>query len=72
MPALKLPAPTGRSPIGTTRWVVQDPSRQETFAPGKTREVEVVAGYPATASEGATAPYLRDGLEEAQSFARLA
>ncbi len=71
-PTFELPAPTGRAPIGTTRWVVVDTSRPETFAPGKTREVEVVAWYPAVASAGATAPYLRDGMEEALSFARLA
>ena len=29
-------------PIGTTRWVVTDPSREETFAPGSTRDVEIV------------------------------
>jgi predicted dienelactone hydrolase len=71
-PAFELPAPTGRSPIGTTRWVVKDASRAETFAAGKTREVEVVAWYPAAAANGPTAPYLRDGTEEVLSFARLA
>jgi predicted dienelactone hydrolase len=73
-PALfALPAPTGKLPTGTTRWVVADPSRQETFAPGRTREVEVIAWYPANAgASGALAPYLRNGMEEALSFARLA
>jgi predicted dienelactone hydrolase len=72
-PALfELPAPTGRSPIGTARWVVHDTSRAETFAPGKTREVEVIAWYPAVASVAATAPYMRDGMDEVLSFARLA
>lgn len=71
-PSFELPPPTGRSPIGTTRWVVTDPSRPEPFAPGRVREVEVVAWYPAVASNGATAPYLRDRMEEVQSFARLA
>ena len=64
-------------PVGTTRWVVVDPSRQETFAPGKPREVEVIAWYPRAASgdvAGArdTAPYMRNGMEEVLSFARLA
>ena len=69
----ELPAPTGMSPVGTTRWIVADPSRQETFAPGRTREVEVIAWYPANAgASGATAPYMRNGMEEALSFARLA
>lgn len=71
-PLFELPAPTGKSPIGTTRWVVKDTSRAETFAHGKTREVEVIAWYPAVASVAPTAPYMRDGMEEVLSFARLA
>lgn len=71
-PPFDLPAPTGKSPIGTTRWVVTDTSRQETFAAGQQRQVEVIAWYPAVASVAATAPYLRDGMEEVLSFARLA
>ena len=72
-PPFELPAPTGTSPVGTTRWVVADPSRQETFAPGSTREVEVVAWYPRAGGDAAsTAPYMRNGIEEASSFARLA
>lgn len=71
-----LPAPAGKSPVGTTRWLVADPSRQETFAPGRTREVEVIAWYPseagATGAAGAMAPYLRNGVEEVLSLARLA
>lgn len=46
----ELPAPTGNLPVGTTRWVVVDPSRQESFAPGKPREVEVIAWYPRAGS----------------------
>lgn len=71
-PLFELPAPTGKSPIGTTRWVVTDPSRQETFTTGQPRQVEVIAWYPAVASIAPTAPYLRDGMEEVLSFARLA
>lgn len=78
-PLFELSPPTGTSAVGTTRWVVADPSRQETFAPGRTREVEVIAWYPAagttgspTPPEAATAPYMRNGMEEALSFARLA
>jgi predicted dienelactone hydrolase len=71
-PLFELPPPTGKSPIGTTRWVVQDASRDETFAPGRTREVEVIAWYPSAGATGATAPYLYNGMEEALSFARLA
>jgi len=71
-PLFELPAPTGKSPIGTTRWVVTDPSRQETFTTGQPRQVEVIAWYPAVASGAPTAPYVRDGMEEVLSFARLA
>jgi predicted dienelactone hydrolase len=71
-PPFELPAPTGKSPIGTTRWVVTDTSRQETFATGQPRQVEVIAWYPAVASVAPTAPYIRDGMEEVLSFARLA
>jgi pimeloyl-ACP methyl ester carboxylesterase len=71
-PAFELPAPTGRLPVGTTRWVVTDASREETFAPGKKRDIEVIAWYPAATSNGEPAPYMRDGMEEALSFARLA
>lgn len=76
-PLFDLPPPTGKSPVGTTRWVVIDPEREETFAPGNRREVEVIAWYPraGTMTKAAgreTAPYLRNGMEEVLSFARLA
>lgn len=72
-PLFYLPAPTGTLPIGTTRWVVADPSRDETFAPGRKREIEIIAWYPrAAGTTGDTAPYMRDSMEEALSFARLA
>ena len=71
-PLFELPPPTGKSPIGTTRWVVQDASRDETFAPGRKREVEVIAWYPSAGAAGVAAPYLYNGMEEALSFARLA
>lgn len=73
----ELPAPTGKQPVGTTRWVVADPQRRETFAAGKPREVEVIAWYPRAAATSVpnardTAPYMRNGMEEVLSFARLA
>ena len=71
-PLFELPAPAGKLPIGTTRWVVTDPSRDETFAPGKNRDIEVVAWYPSAGVAGDTAPYVRDSMEEVLSFARLA
>src|SRR5829696_337152 len=67
------PAPTGTLPVGTTRWVITDQSRDETFAPGKKRDIEVIAWYPRSAgTTGTMAPYLRDGMDEAASFGRLA
>jgi len=49
-PLFELPAPTGKLLIGTTRWVVTDASRDETFAPGRKRDIEIIAWYPAGAS----------------------
>jgi dienelactone hydrolase len=82
-PLFELPPPTGKSPIGTTRWVVTDQSRDEIFAPGRKRDIEIVAWYPTARSRrssdesgrakaDATAPYIRDSMEEVLSFARLA
>ena len=71
-PTFELPPPTGKALVGTTRWAVTDTSRDEMFAPGKKRDIEIVAWYPAAAPSSAPAPYLRDGLEEVLSFARLA
>lgn len=77
-PLFELPVPTGKMAVGTTRWVVTDSSRDETFAPGRKRDVEVVAWYPRAGEAGRagkageTAPYVRDGMEEVLSFARLA
>jgi len=67
----ELPPPTGRFHVGTTRWLVVDESRVESFAPGRLREIEVVAWYPTTASAGTVAPYLREGLPGVRSFGTL-
>jgi predicted dienelactone hydrolase len=71
--AFELPAPTGPLPVGTTRWVVTDASRRETFASGDApRQVPVVAWYPAASSSSRQrAPYFREGLVEIRSFAKL-
>ena len=71
--AFELPSPTGRYAVGTTAWRLTDRSRQETFSgSGEWRQVEVLAWYPAGASRrGALAPYLREGLSEVRSFAKL-
>jgi pimeloyl-ACP methyl ester carboxylesterase len=63
-----LPAPTGQSRVGTTRWVVVDETREETFEPGRRREIDVIAWYPTSASAGTSAPYLRQGLAGVRSF----
>ena len=70
-----LPAPTGQFAVGTTSWFVVDPTRRESFVSSNTpRSVEVVAWYPTTSSAAGTrpvrAPYLRDGLIEAETFAK--
>lgn len=69
----ELPAPTGRAAIGTTRWVATDPARTEDLAQsGGPRQVEVLAWYPAAATEGsALAPYLREGMAELPPGLRL-
>ena len=68
----ELPSPTGRYPVGTTTWRLTDRSRQETFsASGDVRNVEVLAWYPAGPRRGPLAPYLREGLAEVRSFAKL-
>jgi dienelactone hydrolase len=70
-PSFDLPAPTGRAPVGTTRWVVTDASRRDAFDPGRPREIEVIAWYPAAAHKPSStpAPYLRAGLDSVRSFA---
>ena len=58
-PMFTLPAPTGPFPIGTTQWQM-------------TADLSAVAWYPAaTPLRGSPAPYLREGLIEAQNFSRL-
>jgi len=70
--AFELPSPTGSYPVGTTTWRLIDRSRRETFAEsGEFRNVEVLAWYPAAPRRGALAPYLREGLAEVRSFAKL-
>jgi dienelactone hydrolase len=68
----QLPDPSGTHQVGTATWRLTDPSRAETFsATDERRQVEVQAWYPATASTGEPAPYLRSGLVEVQGFATL-
>ena len=71
--AFELPPPTGRYAVGTTAWRVTDSSRHETFTTsGEFRQVEVLAWYPAAAPRsGGLAAYLREGLAEVRSFAKL-
>lgn len=71
-----LPAPTGRHGVGTTSWYVADPARMESFAASPVRrEVKVVAWYPTAAASknraGPRAPYLRESLVEARTFASV-
>jgi dienelactone hydrolase len=66
------PRPTGLFDVGTTSWRLIDNTRPETFgAPGAMRNVEVLAWYPAASRNRKPAPYLREGLDEVRSFAKL-
>ena len=75
-PAFLLPAPTGSYGVGTTSWNVTDPNRMESLsaAPAR-REVKVVAWYPTSPvsrnRRGTRAPYLRESIIEARTFASL-
>lgn len=71
-PPFELPPPTGPFRVGTTVWRLIDQSRRETFAPDGPRQVEVLAWYPSSGNPGGkTAPYLREGVPEVRTFARL-
>ncbi|MFG3422894.1 alpha/beta hydrolase family protein [Micromonospora sp. NPDC048063] len=56
-PALKLPAPTGRYPVGTTWLHLTDDARPDPWRPELRRELMVSLWYPAVAAPGARAPY---------------
>lgn len=69
-----LPTPSGRFAVGTTSWFVTDATRTESFSSSAVqRQVKVIAWYPTdstTASRlGSRAPYLRETLREARTFA---
>lgn len=53
---IELPVPTGPFKTGTTTWRVMDEARS--------RQVEVLAWYPAPDSQGQLAPYFREGVAE--------
>jgi hypothetical protein len=64
-PALHLPAPTGRSPVGTTSLHLTDASRPDPWAAGAaTRELMVSLWYPATPGRGRRAPYMTPAESE--------
>lgn len=68
-----LPRPTGPFSVGTTAFTVIDASRADTLGDKpEPRQVRVVAWYPAVnGATGERAPYLREGLAEARTFATL-
>jgi predicted dienelactone hydrolase len=72
-PLFELPAPTGPFAVATTQWRLTDSARKETYSSANApREIEVLAWYPAAAPRhGALAPYLREGIAEARTFAKL-
>ena len=67
----ELPKPTGPHAVATTTWRLTDNARRESFKDGaEPRQVEVLAWYPTSSPSGyAPAPYLREGLTEARTFA---
>ena len=73
-PLFELPAPTGKSAdrhhaLGGHRLLARGDVRART----ESATSKIIAWYPvAAAAGGPTAPYLRDGMEEVLSFARLA
>ncbi|GAB2957027.1 lipase [Micromonospora polyrhachis] len=56
-PALSLPAPTGRHPVGTTSLHLVDSGRPDPWQPGTDRELMVSLWYPAVTDRGGPAPY---------------
>jgi dienelactone hydrolase len=71
--SVTLPKPTGPFSVGTTTFRLTDSRRAEPFADTPLpRQVVVHAWYPTlSGASGQTAPYLREGLAEAQAFATL-
>jgi predicted dienelactone hydrolase len=68
----ELPPPTGKASIGTTTWWLSDSARRETLdGSGAPRSVEVHAWYPSSSGGGKRAPYLREGLAEVRTFAKM-
>jgi dienelactone hydrolase len=62
-PALTLPRPTGRYPVGTRTLHLVDRSRTDPLAPTpRQRELMVRLWYPAATRRGARAPYLTPGV----------
>ncbi|MFC4858939.1 alpha/beta hydrolase family protein [Actinophytocola glycyrrhizae] len=58
-PALRLPAPTGGQPVGTTTLYLKDTSRPDPWVPSVPyRELMVSLYYPAARSNGPTARYM--------------
>ncbi|MGE0442951.1 MAG: alpha/beta hydrolase family protein [Gemmatimonadales bacterium] len=63
-PVMRLPAPTGPHPVGSTWLMVVDSARTERFrGHGHPREFPVKVWYPAAADTGRMTPYLNDARE---------
>ncbi|MEV4802836.1 alpha/beta fold hydrolase [Nonomuraea sp. NPDC049421] len=63
---LKLPAPTGRRPVGTESLHLVDLGRRDPWNPGaEHRELMVTLWYPAKKAVGARAPYMTRAESEA-------
>ena len=71
MPALRLPKPTGPSPVGTTSLWLADGSRPDPWvASAEARELMVSLWYPAVPTDGGPAPYMTPAESELQLAGR--
>jgi predicted dienelactone hydrolase len=64
-PALRLPAPTGKNPVGTTSLYLKDTSRPDPWVPSVPyRELMVSLFYPTASSHGPEARYMTPAESE--------
>jgi predicted dienelactone hydrolase len=72
-PRVTIPSPTGSFAVGTTAFTLVDDSRIDTLADKpEPRQIRVIVWYPAVnGATGERAPYLREGIAEARTFATL-
>jgi predicted dienelactone hydrolase len=73
LPVPSFPSPEGPHPVGTVRFLLQDPAREDAGEPGRGRRLMAQAWYPAAAS-AASAPrarYMPDARVTGPALSRL-